>query len=290
MPKTYKSIFISDLHLGSKSCNADSIIDFLKNNTCDNLFLVGDIIDGWRLSRKFYWPQNHTNVIRRILTASKRDTQVIYIIGNHDEVIRDVLPFTKSFGNIELANYYRYSAVDGRTYLVVHGDMFDNVLRTKLKWLYHLGDFFYDVLIVLNRYLAHLRRWLRRPYWSLSAYLKNKTKEAVSYLNKFEELIVEYCEKKKAHGIICGHTHSAKIKEIDGIWYFNDGDFVESVSALVETHTGDWILIHLEGNEWRPFQVLDRQTDQILTGELCIPWFERKGFSVLRYQDLDSQR
>jgi len=243
MSKTYKSIFISDLHLGSKGCKADAICDFLKANTCENLFLVGDIIDGWRLSRKFYWPQSHTNVVRRILTASKRDTHVVYVIGNHDEAIRDVLPFVRSFGNIELTNTYRYNAVNGKEYLVIHGDLFDNVLRTRLKWLYHIGDFFYDLLIKLNSQLAHVRRWLNRPYWSLSAYLKRKTKEAVSYLNNFEDLIVEYCHNKKADGIICGHIHHAAIKKIGNVEYMNDGDWVESCTALVEHYDGRWEII-----------------------------------------------
>jgi len=243
MQNHYRTIFISDVHLGSKACKAELLCDFLKHNTSDTLYLVGDIIDGWRLSRKFYWPQSHSNVIRRILTASKRGTKVIYVIGNHDEVIRTVLPFARAFGNIELTNLHKHQGADGKTYLVIHGDLFDTVLQTKLKFLYHIGDFFYDLLVAINSVLAKVRAKFHRPYWSLSAYLKRRTKEAVSYLNNFEELIVEYCHNKKADGIICGHIHHADIKQVKDIAYMNDGDWVESCTALVEHADGRWEII-----------------------------------------------
>jgi UDP-2,3-diacylglucosamine pyrophosphatase LpxH len=243
---TYKSIFISDIHLGTKGCKADLLCDFLKNNTCENLFLVGDIIDGWRLERKFFWPQSHSNVIRRILTAAKRGTNVVYIVGNHDEVLRKLLPFNISLGEIELKNHYRYEAVNGKTYLVLHGDLFDTAIKNKLKFLYHLGDFIYDLLLDLNRVVHWFRKLFGLRYWSLSAYLKGKTKEAVAYMSDFEELLVDYCRKKKADGIICGHIHQAAIKDINGITYMNDGDWVESCTALVEHHDGTWEILKRE--------------------------------------------
>lgn len=241
--KKYKSIFISDIHLGSKGCKADHLCDFLKENDSENLFLVGDIIDGWRLQRKFYWPQSHTNVIRRILTAAKRDTNVVYIVGNHDESFRGLIPFGIHFGNIELTNLYRYEAVNGKTYIIMHGDAFDNVLRTKLKFLYHVGDIAYNILLDVNSLLQKIRKLFRMRYWSLSAYLKNKTKEAVSYLSDFENIITEYVQNKKADGIICGHVHQAAIKKIGDIEYMNDGDWVESCTALVEHFDGRWEII-----------------------------------------------
>lgn len=246
MINAYKSIFISDIHLGSKGCKAELLCDFLKHNVAENLYLVGDIIDGWRLKRKFYWLQSHTNVVRRILTASKRGTKVVYVIGNHDDVFRGLLPFDMWFGNIELVNQCRHEAINGKTYMVIHGDIFDGVLRTKLQWLYHLGDFLYNILLDVNILVSKIRNWFGLPHWSLSAYLKHKTKEAVSYLANFEELITEYCAKQKADGVICGHIHHADIKTVNGIEYMNDGDWVESCTALVEHYDGKWEII-----QWR---------------------------------------
>jgi len=240
----YKSIFISDIHLGSKGCKADALCDFLKQNTSDNLFLVGDIIDGWRLSKKFYWPQSHTNVVRRILTAAKRGTNVVYIVGNHDEALRGLIPFGVHFGNIQLFNTYRYSAIDGKTYVVIHGDIFDTIIRVKLKFLYHIGDILYNWLLTINHLVQKLRNAFGMKYWSLSAYLKYKTKQALSYLNDYELLLVDYCKRKKVDGVICGHVHHPDIKNIDDIVYMNDGDWVESMSALVEHMNGKWEIIH----------------------------------------------
>jgi UDP-2,3-diacylglucosamine pyrophosphatase LpxH len=187
-------------------------------------------------------------VVRRILTASKRETKVIYVIGNHDDVFRGLLPFDMWFGNIELVNQCRYQALNGKTYMVIHGDIFDGVLRTKLQWLYHLGDFLYNILLDVNIIVGKVRNWFGLPHWSLSAYLKNKTKEAVSYLANFEELITEYCAKQKADGVICGHIHHADIKTINGIEYMNDGDWVESCTALVEHYDGKWEIIQWQQN------------------------------------------
>ena len=239
----YKSIFISDVHLGTRGCKADLLCDFLKNNSSENLFLVGDILDGWRMERNFYWPQSHTNVLRRIFTAAKRGTNVIYIVGNHDEFLRKFLRYDISIGNINIENQHLYHAVDGKRYLVVHGDMFDTAIRNKLKWIYHLGDFLYDLLLRLNVVVNFFRKLFGMKYWSLSKYLKGMTKEAVSYMSDFEELIADYCRKRNAEGIICGHIHKADIKEINGITYMNDGDWVESCTALVEHHDGRWELI-----------------------------------------------
>ena len=189
------------------------------------------------------WPQSHSNVIRRILTAAKRGTNVVYIAGNHDEVLRKVIPFIDFFGDIKICNHFRHVGVDGRTYLVVHGDMFDTALRDKLKFLYHFGDWIYDKLLTLNHIVNFFRKIFGLQYWSLSKYLKEKTKETVAFMSDFELLITNYCRKKKADGIICGHIHKADIKEINGITYMNDGDWVESCTALVEHHDGRWELI-----------------------------------------------
>ena len=243
MEKKYKSIFISDIHLGSKGCKAELLCDFLKQNSSEYLYLVGDIIDGWRLQRKYYWPQSHTNVIRRILTAAKRDTKVTYVVGNHDDILRGLLPFDVHFGNIDLVNQCRYQAINGKTYMVIHGDMFDTALRNKLAWLYHFGDMLYNVLLSINAVVSKVRSQFGMPYWSLSAYLKNKTKEAVAYMSDFETLITDYCHKQRSDGVICGHVHRADIKTINGVEYMNDGDWVESCTALVENFDGSWQII-----------------------------------------------
>jgi UDP-2,3-diacylglucosamine pyrophosphatase LpxH len=199
-----------------------------------------------------------------------------------------MIPYGFSFGLIEIHNQVEHIGADGKHYLVTHGDLFDSITRLA-PWLVFLGDKAYDFMLSFNTKFNWLRHRMGFGYWSLSQYLKQRVKKAVDFIFRFEKNLAAYCKKRGYDGVIAGHIHNPEIKLIDGIWYFNDGDFVESVSALVETHEGDWILIHLEENQWRPFQVLDRQTNQILRGELCVPWFEQKGFSVLQYQDLDSK-
>jgi len=245
--KHYRTIAISDIHLGTRGCQANLLCEFLKNNTCDNLFLVGDIIDGWRLKKRWYFPQSHTNVIRRILTATKRDTKVYYILGNHDEALRKFLNYDITIGRIKILNRYDYLAKNGKKYLVVHGDMFDGLMMPNKKWLMHVGDIMYNFLIWLNHHMNTFRDILGLPYWSLSKFLKSKTKSAVNYINSFEEKVAIYCHKNGYDGVICGHIHTAIIKNINGIEYMNDGDWVESCSALVEHHDGTWEILFYEG-------------------------------------------
>jgi len=250
MNKKYRSIFISDIHLGSKGCKAELLCDFLKHNTAENLYLVGDIIDGWRLKKRWYWPQSHSDVIRKILTAAKRGTQVYYIAGNHDEVLRPWIKMIPQLGNLTVLNRVDYVDLQNRQFLVVHGDMFDNLMHLNSgKFLMHVGDKLYDFLINLNDIWSSIRAKLNLPYWSLSKWIKHNTKQAVSYILNFEKLLSNYCRSKGYDGIICGHIHTAEIKDIDGIIYMNDGDWVESCTALVETHNGDWEIIHWKGSE-----------------------------------------
>ena len=239
----YKSIFISDIHLGSRGCQADALCSFLKENTCEKLFLVGDIIDGWRLKKKWYFPQSHANVIRRILTAAKRNTQVYYILGNHDEAFRKYLHFDIDIGRIQVLNRYNYVGVNGKKYLVIHGDFFDKIMLDK-KWMMHMGDTLYDTLIWVNTKFNTVRGLLGMKYWSLSKWLKHNTKQALNFIYKFEEHVAEYCHDKGYDGIICGHIHTAAIKNINGIEYMNDGDWVESCSALLEHEDGRWEIVH----------------------------------------------
>jgi UDP-2,3-diacylglucosamine pyrophosphatase LpxH len=243
----YKSIFISDVHLGTRGCQADALCAFLKDNTCENLYLVGDVIDGWRLRRKWYFPQSHANVIRRILTAAKRGTDVYYILGNHDEALRGFLRYDIEIGNIKIVNRCDYVAVDGKRYLVIHGDFFD-VLMVDKKWIMHIGDTLYDLLIWFNTHFNKIRMLFGMPYWSLSKWLKDNTKQAVNFINKYEEHVSNYCKTHGYDGIICGHIHHAEIKTINGVTYMNDGDWVESGTALLEHTDGTWEIYWHEKN------------------------------------------
>lgn len=243
MQRTYKTIFISDVHLGTRDCKAELLNNFLKHNSCETLYLVGDIIDGWRIQQnKFRWAQSHSNVIRRILGLAKRDTKVIYIAGNHDEFLRPMIPYQMSFGNIEIQNQYTHFGVDGKKYLVVHGDMFDGITKVA-PWLSFLGDKAYDFVLALNTKYNRMRHWFGFGYWSLSKFLKLQIKRAVSYIFQFETNLTQYCQRKGFDGIICGHIHTAEIKNIDGTIYMNDGDWVESCTALVEHYDGRWEII-----------------------------------------------
>lgn len=259
--KKYRSIFISDIHLGTRGCQADALCSFLKVNHSDNLFLVGDIIDGWRLKKRWYFPQSHANVIRRILTSSKRDTDVYYILGNHDEVLRKYLHYGIDIGNIKVLNRYTYTGINNKKYLVIHGDFFDRIMLEK-KWLMHIGDTLYNMLIWFNTHFNTVRGWFGLEYWSLSKWLKHHTKQAINFIHSFEEHVALYCYNKGFDGIVCGHIHTAEMKSIDGIEYMNCGDWVESCTALVEHHDGTWELIHWKDTEY-VHDIKDEQEDII---------------------------
>jgi UDP-2,3-diacylglucosamine pyrophosphatase LpxH len=251
-PKVYKSIWISDLHLGTKGASARELLAFLRNTESENLFLVGDIIDMWQLSKKWYWPKVHNEVVQKILRKSRKGTRVIYIPGNHDETVRDYLPLM--LGDVEVVQEYDYITASGKRMLVTHGDLYD-IITTYHKWLARLGDWGYVTLIEINRYLNWFRRKFKMGYWSLSRYVKTKVKNAASFIGKFEESLAEACRIRNYDGIIAGHIHHAEIRMIDGILYMNDGDFVESRTALAEHHDGRFVLL-----EWREGQLLELAT------------------------------
>ena len=239
--KTYRSIFVSDVHLGTKDCQADKLNNFLKHNSCDTLYLVGDIIDAWKIQQnKWRWKQSHTNVVRRVL--GKRGTRVIYVAGNHDEFLRPMIPYGFSFGLIEIHNQTEHIGSDGKRYLVIHGDLFDGITRLA-PWIAFLGDRAYDIILSLNSRVNWIRYRMGFGYFSLSKFLKHKVKQAVDFVFKFEENLANYCKKRGFNGVICGHIHHAEIKEINGVAYMNDGDWVESCTALVEHHDGRWEII-----------------------------------------------
>jgi len=236
----YRSIFISDVHLGSKGAKAEFLAEFLKYNHCEKLYLVGDIIDGWRLKKRIFWPQTHTNVIRRILTKSKRGTDVIYVTGNHDEFLRRYSGV--DLGNIVLTDQAEHTTVDGRSLLVVHGDKYDSIVQTQ-KWLAVIGDWGYETLVILNRHFNRLRRYFGKGYWSLSSFVKQKVKTAVSFISAYEEAVVKDCRDNGFEGVVCGHIHHPEIRDIDGVQYYNCGDWVESCTAIVETESGEMKLL-----------------------------------------------
>lgn len=239
----YRSIFISDVHLGSRDCKALHLLDFLKHNSCDTLYLVGDIVDGWKIQQnRWRWNQNHTNVVRKILSYAKKGTRVVYVAGNHDEFLRSFMPYDFTFGNVEISNQHEHYGADGKRYLVVHGDMFDGINRI-VPWISFLGDRAYDFILAVNSKYNWIRHKLGFGYWSLSRFLKYKVKQAVNFLNQFEINLTDYCKKRGFDGIICGHIHHAEIKEINGIKYMNDGDWVESMTALVEHPSGEWEIV-----------------------------------------------
>ena len=239
----YRSIFISDIHLGTSDCKAELLHNFLKHNKCEMLYLVGDIIDGWKIQQnKWKWSQSHSNVVRKILGCAKKGTRVVYIVGNHDEFLRPMLPYEFTFGNIEIYNQCEHVGIDKKRYLVTHGDLFDGITRIA-PWLSFLGDKAYDGVLSLNTKYNWIRHKLGFGYWSLSRYLKHRVKKAVDFIFKFEKNLADYCKRKGYDGVICGHIHTAEIKEIEGVVYMNDGDWVESCTALVEHLDGRWELV-----------------------------------------------
>jgi len=243
MDKKYRSIFISDVHLGTKDCKAEALNNFLKNNSCETLYLVGDIIDAWKIKQnKWRWKQSHTNVVRRILGHAKRNTRVVYVLGNHDEFLRPYLQYNLNFGMIEMHNQIEHIGANGKHYLVIHGDFFDGITRLA-PWLAILGDKAYDTILSFNSKFNWILHRMGIGYFSLSRFLKRKVKKAVDFIFQFESNLAAYCKKKGFDGVICGHIHQAEIKEIDGVMYMNDGDWVESMTALVEHHDGRWEII-----------------------------------------------
>jgi UDP-2,3-diacylglucosamine pyrophosphatase LpxH len=230
-----RAVFVSDVHLGSKGCRADQLLEFLKSVEVEYLFLVGDIVDLWALKKNFYWPQEHNNVLRTVLGKAKGGTKVIYVPGNHDAELRE---FCGSiFGNLEIHREYVHHAADGRRLLVMHGDEFDAVVKCS-PWLANLGSTMYEFLLWLNRYVNSVRRRFSLPYWSLAGFLKHRVKNAVQYISSFEHAVAHAARKRGVDGVVCGHIHRAEITDIDGVQYCNDGDWVESCSALVEDLNG----------------------------------------------------
>ena len=233
--RKYRTLFVSDLHLGTRGAQAEMFLDFLKDHEADTIFLVGDIVDCWRLKRGWYWPQSHNDVVQKLLRQSRKGARIVYIPGNHDEVLRDYIG--THFGGIEVVQQTIHETADGKRYLLIHGDEFDVVVRYA-KWLALLGDWAYVVALTFNTYFNVARRKLGFGYWSLSAWLKHKVKQAVNYIGDFERAVATSAARHNADGVVCGHIHHAAMRDMHGTLYVNLGDWVESATAVGETMDG----------------------------------------------------
>lgn len=237
----YRALFLSDLHLGTKGCQSGALLDFLRQVDADTIYLVGDIVDGWRLKSTWYWPQQHNDVVQKLLRKVRTGVRLVYIPGNHDEFLRDYLSI--QLGKIEVVDSAIHQTADGRLFLVVHGDTFDVVVR-HARWLALLGDWAYETALIVSAHLNRVRRRLGLTYWSLSQWAKLKVKSAVNFIGDYEQALVTEARRQGVDGIICGHIHHATIQEIAGLAYVNCGDWVESCTAVVETYDGELRLIH----------------------------------------------
>ena len=251
----FRAIFISDVHLGTAGCQARHLLDFLRHTESRELYLVGDIIDGWQLRRRWYWHQTHNDVIQKVLRKARKGTRVTYVAGNHDEAMRHFLGL--AFGGIDIRDEATHVTADGRRLLVIHGDLFDAVVQGA-KWLAHVGDALYMLTLKLNRWCNSARGKLGLPYWSLSQFLKHRVKNAVSYITRFEDALAHEARRRGFDGVVCGHIHKAEIRDIGGILYCNDGDWVESLTALVETEAGELRIV-----DWKAIEAVTAWGDAL---------------------------
>ena len=265
----FRTIWISDIHLGTTGCQAELLLEFLKHTESKELYLVGDIIDGWQLARRWYWHRSHNDVVQKILRKARKGTRVTYVAGNHDEFARHFLGL--AFGDINIVDEAIHTTAAGKRLLILHGDQFDAVVQCA-KWLAHLGDMLYGISLQLNRGLNRIRQAFGLSYWSLSQHLKHRVKNAVSYINAFEEAVAREAKRRQLDGVVCGHIHRPEIRDIDGITYCNDGDWVESLSALVETAEGELKLITwLEIEAWRNAKEVRRDAASHISPKLPLP-------------------
>ena len=252
--RRYRTVWISDFHLGTRGCNASLLIDFLDHVDSETLYLVGDIIDGWRLKKSWHWPERHNAIVRRIMKRAKHGTKVIYIPGNHDEVFRQFAGL--NFGGVEIRKRAIHKTADGRKLLVLHGDEFDTIVMAH-RWLALLGDAAYGLTMRLNVLVNWVRRGLKLPYWSLSKHAKHKVKNAVEFISHYEEAVAHEAARLGVNGVVCGHIHTAETRQFGDITYYNDGDWVEGCTALVEHSDGTMEILHW-GDEVR-----DRVTREV---------------------------
>ena len=236
----FRTLFLSDVHLGSKAAQAEMLVDFLRHHDAEKIYLVGDIVDGWRLKRSWHWPQSHNDVVQKLLRKARKGAEIVYVPGNRDEFLRSFLG--QHFGGVEVKRNDIHVTADGRRFLVMHGDEFDVVVRNA-RLLAYLGDWAYDAAIAINVVFNFVRRKLGFPYWSISAWAKMKVKNAVNFIGTFEQALADEAAKRDCDGVICGHIHHAQLTTHSGIEYVNTDDWVESCTAIAERHDGSFELI-----------------------------------------------
>ena len=266
-PKKFRTLFISDVHLGSKASKAGFLIDFLRHHQADTIFLVGDIVDGWRLRRSWHWPQTHNDVVQKLLRQARKGAAITYIAGNHDEFLRMFQGV--HFGGIVVADRAIHVTADGRRFLVIHGDQFDTVVLNA-RWLAYLGDKAYELSMLANRVVARVRRLFGKPYWSFSSWAKVKVKKAVNFIGAFQDVLTEEARRSGVDGVICGHIHHAAIEAFGDVQYINTGDWVESCTAVVEHFDGRLEILHWPQDRlgspyskepWVPVVIEDRSAE-----------------------------
>ena len=249
-----RSIFLSDIHLGTRGCQAERLLDFLRDYEAEYVFLVGDIIDFWAMNRSIHWSPAQNTVVQKVLRRARHGEKVFLIPGNHDEALREY--DHTAFGDIQVVNEYIHTLADGRRFLLIHGDEFDQVTRYH-KWVAVLGDIAYNWLVRANAWLSWCRRRLGRPgYWSLAGYAKRKVKTAVSFIFDFEDSVIHAAKERGMDGVICGHIHNATLREIDGITYVNCGDWVDSCTAIIEHPDGRLELVEQDHRQMQPLLLL----------------------------------
>jgi len=247
--RRFRALFISDVHLGTRGCQAERLLDFLREHDADTIYLVGDIADGWALRQNWYWPSTHNDVVQKLLRKARKGARLVYIPGNHDEFLRDF--YGTHFGGVEVVAHALHVAADGRRYHVTHGDNFDLVVR-HARWLALLGDHAYRFALILNTTFNSVRRRLGLPYWSVSQWAKLKVKNAVNYIGAFESTLAIEAERHQAQGVICGHIHHAAIRDFGDVRYINCGDWVESCTAVGEHADGRFEIINWVRDVERP--------------------------------------
>ena len=233
--RRFRTLFISDVHLGARGSQADRLLDFLRTHDAETIYLVGDIVDGWRLQKKWFWPDKHAEILARLMARARNGTEVVYLPGNHDEVLRRLIG--RSVSGVKIRHDTIHHTADGRRLLVVHGDVFDGVV-TEMRWLALIGSVAYEFALTVNTWFNAARRWLGLGYWPLSAFLKERVKAAVNFIDRYEHSLAHEARRRSVCGVICGHVHKPEMRTIDGVLYYNDGDWVESCSALVEHKDG----------------------------------------------------
>ena len=260
----YKSIFISDTHLGSKAAKTKILLHFLKNTSSDNLYLVGDIIDAWKIKQNnWYWNKTQSKVVRQVLKMSTNENmKIVYITGNHDEFLRQLVSHNFSIGNLTVVNHCTHIGIDGKRYLVVHGDMFDGITRLG-KWISLLGDSAYDFIVQLNTWFNEIRHRFGLHYWSFSKWIKHRVKKAITFIFEYEKNLAGYCKRKGYDGVICGHIHFPEIKMIGDISYMNTGDWVENCSAVVEHIDGSWEVLYWKTEDKEKHVDIDNHSTEL---------------------------